>query len=195
MMRRMELIAEREDRIHIIRIRNTVDGLPWRAPFAGAYQDVWSEPPYNEDFTPDEAASVLRRALETPDNITLLGVNEARVVLGFGVAVPVTSRPDVVREIRGLLPIDHTSYFAELGVLERVRNRGLGRQLIQLRLDLLDRRRFTHAVLRTSATRNATYDLYRELGFEDAGVYMEVPSRRVDGRTRTDRRLFMAKVL
>lgn len=191
----MEHIAERDDGIRVIRIRDTTEGLPWRAPFAGAYQAIWAEPPYNEDFTPDEAASVLRRALETPDNLTLLAVNEARVVLGFGVSVPVLTRPDVVREIRGLLPIDHTAYFAELGVLEQARHRGLGRQLIELRLEMLDRRRFTHVVLRTSATRNATYDMYRDLGFDDAGVYMEVPSRRVDGRTRTDRRLFMAKVL
>ena len=50
-------------------------------------------------------------------------------------------------------------------------------------------------ILRTSATKNAAYEMYLRLGFEDTGVYMEVPSRRNDGSFRTDRRLFMAKVL
>lgn len=50
-------------------------------------------------------------------------------------------------------------------------------------------------VLRTSAVRNASYEMYMKLGFDDMGVYMEVPSRRLDGRTSTDRRLFLSKVL
>lgn len=191
----MQLIAERPDGIRVIRVHNLDEGLPWRAAFAGAYQAIWAEPPYNEEFAPDEAAAVLRRSLETVDNLTLLAVRDPGVVVGFGIAIPVLARPDVVREVRGLLPIDHTSYFAELGVVDAARGSGLGRQLIELRLELLDRRRFTHVLLRTSASRHAAYEMYLGLGFEDTGVYMEVPSRRVDGRTRTDRRLFLAKVL
>lgn len=191
----MQQIAEREDGIRIIRLQSVAEAEPWRAAFAGAYQAVWAEPPYDEEFAPDEAAAVLRRSLEIADNVTLLAVRAAGVVAGFAFAYPVTARPDVVREIRGLLPIERTMYFAELGVLERWRGRGLGQVLIHERIERIDPRRYTHAVMRTSATRNAAYEMYRSLGFEDTGVYMEVPARRTDGRTRTDRRLFMAKVL
>lgn len=189
------VIARRDDGVSIIRIADAAAAEPWHAAFAGAYQAIWSEPPYNERYTPDEAGAVLRRALQVPDHITLLAVRDSGVCTGFGIAFPVAAKPDVVRDIRGLLSIEHTFYFAELGVVDRWRNTGLGRQLVELRLQLIDHHRFTHVLLRTSATRNAAYDMYKGLGFEDTGVYMEVPSRRVDGSTRTDRRLFMARVV
>ena len=75
------------------------------------------------------------------------------------------------------------------------RVRGLGRQLVDLRLQLIDRERWRHVLLRTSAVRNTSYEMYRKMGFEDTGVYMEVPARRVDGTTKTDRRLFLSMVL
>ena len=64
-----------------------------------------------------------------------------------------------------------------------------------MRLDHIDQKRFTHAVLRVSALKNASYEMYLRLGFDDMGVYMEVPSMRTDGREMTDRRLFLARVL
>lgn len=191
----MLLIAERADGLRILRVLTPAGGEAWRAAFAGAYQAVWSEPPYSERFFPDEAESVLRKAIQIPENLTLLATTSNGVVAGFGMAYPVAGRPDVVRDIRGLLPIDETFYFAELGVLDKWRQHGLGHQLIQLRLDLVDKARFHHVLLRTSAVRNQSYEMYVKMGFEDTGVYTEVSSRRQDGSVRTDRRLFMAKVL
>ena len=191
----MHVVAERDDEVQIIRLESAVDAEPWMAAFVGAYQAIWAEPPYNERFFPDEAAAVLRRALEVPDHITLLAVRPSGVVVGFGFAYPVKGKSDVARDIRGLLPIEDTFYFAELGVLEHWRVRGLGTQLIDLRLSLIDRERWRHVLLRTSAVRNTSYEMYRKLGFEDTGVYMEVSARRVDGTTKTDRRLFLSMVL
>ena len=191
----MEVIRKRPDGVRIVRIRTRAGAEMFRAAFVGAYQAVWSEPPYNERFFPDEAEGVLRRATGFPDNITLLGVRDPGLCVGFGFAYPLASRPDVVREVRGLLPIEETFYFAELGVLEEERTRGLGHELIDLRLQLIDKNRYHHVLLRTSATRNASYEMYVKMGFVDTGVYMEVPSRRNDGSVRTDRRLFLAKVV
>ncbi len=191
----MLTVAERPDGLKILKLDSAADGDTWLAAFAGAYQEIWSEPPYNERCSPEEAGAVLRRALRIPDQITLLAVRDSGVVAGFAIAFPVVNKPDVVREIRGLLPIEQSFYFAELGIMEGWRQSGLGTQLIQLRLDLIDRTRFDHVILRTSALKNAAYDMYKRLGFEDTGVYMEVPARRNDGSFRTDRRLFLAKVL
>lgn len=191
----MVTVAERPDGLRILRLDSPVDGDAWFAPFAGAYQDIWSEPPYNERLSTEESGAVLRRALRIPDQITLLAVRDSGVVAGFAIAFPVVNKPDVIREIRGLLPIEQSFYFAELGIMEEWRHSGLGKQLIELRLALIDRTRFDHVILRTSALKNAAYDMYKRLGFEDTGVYMEVPARRQDGSFRTDRRLFLAKVL
>lgn len=191
----MELLEAREDGVRILRVRTREGGEVWRAAFVGAYQAIWSEPPYNERFFPDEAEGVLRRSINIPENITLLAMRPSGLCVGFGFAYPLAARHDVVREVRGLLPIESTFYFAELGVVEQERSHGLGHHLVNLRLGLVDRTRFHHVLLRTSATRNASYEMYLRMGFVDTGVYMEVPSRRLDGSTRTDRRLFLSKVL
>ncbi|MFT5586902.1 MAG: ribosomal protein S18 acetylase RimI-like enzyme [Cognaticolwellia sp.] len=180
--------------IRLIRVRSAEEAMPYRSSFVGAYQTVWTAPPYREVFYPYEAESVLKRTLDTPDNLMLLAVRGETQVVGFGFAVPLASRIDVSRHMQGLLPVQHTFYLAELGVLPRYRKLGLGRALIDERLNRIDGR-YSHAVLRTSATRHAGYELYMDLGFDDIGVYMEVPSRRLDGNVTTDRRLFLSKVL
>lgn len=191
----MTLVATREDGIRIVQIRRPEDAAPFRASFAGAYQDIFSEPPYNERFSLDEAEGVLTGFLQIPDNITLLALKGEETVVAFGIGIPASARADVARELRGLIPVAHSYYLAELGTLDGWRGRGLGRQLVQLRLALIDQRRYSHVVLRTSAVRNSSYEMYLGMGFDDTGVYMEVPSRRVDGMVTTDRRLFLARVL
>lgn len=192
----MKLVAERpEEGVQILRIESQAEADPWRASFAGAYQAIWSEPPYNERFYPEEAEAVLRHALDVRDNVTLLAVRDSGLVVGFAISYPLVAKADVAREVRGLLPTEDTIYFAELGVLDRWRKHGLGHQLVDLRLQLVDPARFHYVLLRTSAVRNTSYELYRRLGFDDTGVYMEVASRKVDGGTRTDRRLFLSKVV
>ena len=183
------------DGLRIVRLLGPQDAEPWRAAFAGAYQAIWSEPPYDERYFPDEAEGVLLRAVRLPDHVTLLAVRDSGIVAGFGIAYPVQAKSDVAREIRGLLPVEDTFYFAELGVLDDYRARGLGQELVQLRLALMDKSRFHHVLLRTSALRNASYEMYMRLGFQDTGVYMEVQSRKNDGSQRTDRRLFLSKVV
>ena len=160
------VLRVRDDGIRIVRLRGPQDAEPWRAAFAGAYQAIWSEPPYDERFFPDEAEGVLLRAVRLPDNVTLLAVRDSGIVAGFAIAYPVQAKSDVAREIRGLLPVEDTFYFAELGVLDGHRARGLGQELVRLRL-----------------------------GFQDTGVYMEVKSRKNDNSQRTDRRLFLSRVV
>lgn len=191
----MVILEERADGIRIVRVGSPEDAVPYRASFAGAYQDIFSEPPYNERFFPSEAQAALHRYLQTPEHITILAVRGRAQVVGFGIGVPAQSKPDISRDLHGLLPVQHSFYLAELGVLEGHRAKGLGKALITHRIDAIDAKRYTHAVLRVSAVKNATYDMYMGMGFEDIGVYTEVHSRRTDGRVSTDRRLFLSKVL
>ena len=187
------VLVQRDDGIRIIRLRSHSESLAYRAAFAGAYQTVFSDPPYNERFYPSEAQSVLRQHLETPGSIVLLAVRGIAQVVGFGLAVPAVARGDVSRELQGLLPVRRSIYMSELGVLSRYRKGGLGQQLVKLRLSLMDPTRYDHIVLRTSASRDGAYEMFRGLGFEDMGVYMEVTSRRIDGSVSTDRRLFLTR--
>lgn len=194
MMAPMELLT-RDDGLRILRVRTAEEAEPYRASFAGAYQDIFSGPPYFERFWASEAMGILDGFLRVPDHITLLAVRGESRVVAFGIGVPMTARPDIARELRGLVPIRESFYLAELGVQDGWRGKGLGRQLVDLRLQLIDPARYSHVLLRTVASRRGAYEMYRSMGFEDMGVYMEVPSRRVDGSVTTDRRLFLSRVL
>lgn len=189
------ILEERPDGIRIVRVGSPQDAVPYRASFAGAYQDIFSEPPYNERFFPSEAQAALHHYVQTSEHITLLAVRGRTRVVGFGIGVPAGNKPDISRDLHGLLPVQHSFYLAELGVLEGHRGKGIGTSLIEQRIAAIDAKRYTHAVLRVSAVKNATYDMYMRMGFEDIGVYTEVHSRRIDGRVSTDRRLFLSKVL
>ena len=79
----MVVLSERPDGIRIIRVESLEEGLQYRTSFAGAYQDIFSEPPYEERFRPSEAMGVLRNCLETPEQITLLAVKGRSRVVGF----------------------------------------------------------------------------------------------------------------
>ncbi|MCA9569771.1 MAG: GNAT family N-acetyltransferase [Myxococcales bacterium] len=188
-----EIVRELDDGVVIRRVSEDADD--WRAPFTGAYQTIFSGPPYFERYYPSEAEGVFRKLTRTPGNITLLATRGLTSVVGFGVAIPLAHKPSVAVELTGLVPIAHTMYLAELGVLESHRGAGLGKVLVQERLAAIDPNNYTHVVLRVSAGENPSSHLYKELGFEEMGVYMEVSSMRTDGRVKTDRRLFLSKVL
>lgn len=189
------ILLERPDGIKIVRVTRPEEAIAYRHSFGGAYQDVWSEPPYNERIFPSEAQGVLQSYLRTPEQITLLAVRGDTQVLGFAIAVPSISRPDITRELQGLIPLQHTFYLAELGVLEGWRGKGIGRDMNRTRFSLIDRQRYSHVLMRTSAQRNFVYDMFVDLGFDDTGVYTEVSARRTDERVITDRRVFLCKTL
>lgn len=186
-------LAESEP-VHIRRLLTRDDVARTRAAFVGAYQTIFAGFPYFQRYTPEEAEGVYRRLVGTPDNITLVAT-VGDTLVGFGAAIPARCQRDVAMELTGLVPLAHTVYLAELGVLDAWRGRGLGRALIRERLRLVDPARYTHAVLRVSVQNTGIAELYRSLGFEDMGVYQEVRSLRTDGRVRTDRRFFMSRVL
>ena len=185
-------LLEHRDNIDIIRLYTKEDALPYRASFVGSYQSIFAEPPYNERFYPTEAEAILDKNLQTPENITLLAVMYETVV-GFAFAVPVLGSNTITGNLRGLVPLAHTFYLAELGVLDMYRRKGLGRSLTQWRLDLIDASSYSDVVLRTSVVKDSSYQMYRSMNFVDMGVYTEVSSRRTDGMVRTDRRLFLTR--
>lgn len=180
----------------IVHVKTDDDAEKYREAFVSAYIEVFAGDPYYEAFTREEASAIYTKLVRTPGNITLLTVADDGDLAAFGIAIPLASRPDVARELTGLVPVRHTYYLAELGVVERHRGHGLARTLIRERLLHLDRDRCTHVVLRVSASdEDRSKRLYAKLGFQDMGVYMEVPALRTDGEVRTDRRLFLSRVL
>jgi ribosomal protein S18 acetylase RimI-like enzyme len=184
-----------DDELELHRIETPEEATAFDARMAEAYQTVFSGEPYFEAFSRDEAEAVWRKLTRTPDNITLVATTTEGVIAGFSAAVPLVARPDVMRQLAGLVPAQATYYLAELGVLPRWRGRQLGQTLISERLRLMDDRRFTHVVLRIAEGQHRSFEMYRALEFTDMGVSMPVTTRRIDGSSRTDTRYFMSRVL
>ncbi|TNE86554.1 MAG: GNAT family N-acetyltransferase [Deltaproteobacteria bacterium] len=165
-----------------------------RAEFIGAYQTIFAQAPYYERYSPAEADGRFRKLTSTPDNITLIARQDGYLA-GFAIAVPLRTQKVLATMLTGLVPVPHTYYLAELGVLEQHRRHGLGRILVRERLRMMDQELYSHVVLRVSATRNASYQMYRDMGFDDMGVYQEVRTPRIDGQVKSDRRLFLSRML
>lgn len=180
---------------NILHVKCATDGAPHRDAFIRAYCEVFAGDPYFEQFTPEEAGAIFDKLTSTPGQITLLAM-VGEEVAAFGIAVPLAARPDISRELTGLLPVPHTYYLAELGVVTAHRGYGIGRALVRERMLHMNPATSTHVVLRVSASdEDRSKAMYAGMGFQDMGVYMEVPALRTDGSVRTDRRLFLSRVL
>lgn len=188
------IAADLGDGIVLRQIADRDDAEEWAAAFTGAYQTIFSGYPYFERWNPDEALGIWRKLNGLPHHLSLIATRGS-VVVGFGIAIPLAGKRDVAQMLSGLLPIPHTFYLAELGVLPEYRNRELGRTLVRERLRRIDPERWTHVCLRTPMGHAPSTQMYLSLGFEDMGVAMDVEMMRVDGRVTTDRRRFLARVL
>lgn len=188
------IVRQFDDATQIVRIETPQAAAEFREGFAAAYVDIFSADPYFEDISLKQARSVYDAMLDFPDSICLIAISGDSVV-GFGIAVPLACIRSVSQALVGLVSPRHTYYLAELGVCASHRGKGLGRALIFERLRCMDSQRYSNVVLRVSENKNTSLELYRSMGFEDMGVAMDVMGRRVDGTERTDRRVFLSRVL
>lgn len=189
------LLRRFDDDLRIVHVQTPDETDRWREGFVHAYRRIFRDPPYEEDISLEAARSTWDYLTSQRDHITLIAATEDDDVVGFGIAIPLSATRKVAATLAGLVPQKHTYYLAELGVLPSWRGRGLGGALIRERIKLMDPDLYSHVVLRVSADQHASYDLYRSMGFEDMGVYMQVEAKRIDGHLAHDRRLFLSRVL
>jgi GNAT superfamily N-acetyltransferase len=189
------LLQTLEDGLEIHRILTADEIVEHRSGFVSAYRQIFAGPPYEEDFTEEEAQAIYRRLTSTPGHITLVVRDPEGQTVALAAAIPLAAGGQVANELAGLVPRRHTMYFVELGVEPNMRGRRLGKLLVKLRLKLIDPEQYSHVVLRVADGRTSSFEMYRSLHFTDMGVSMLVHQRRVGGEVRADRRHFMSRVL
>jgi hypothetical protein len=86
------VILELPEGLVIRRICTPDDIATWRAGFIGAYQTIFSGPPYNERFYPSEAEGVYQKLTSTANNISLVATRGIDEVVGFGIAIPLSAK-------------------------------------------------------------------------------------------------------
>ena len=190
----MTTANELESGIAIRQIQSREEADRWRDGVVAGYIKVFSGFPYYERWYPAEAERIYDTLLSTPGSVVLVATVNHEVA-GFAAAIPLVHKPSVANQLTGLVPLRHTFYLAELGVLEEYRGRRIGRTLVRERIRRIDRNQYSHVVLRISANNTPSGEMYKALGFTDMGVYMDVHSVRTDGERKSDRRLFLSRVL
>lgn len=183
-----------EDGTMIHHVVSDAEVAAFRGGFVAAYRRIFARPPYEEDFTEEEADAIYSKLAASPSRVMLMATGPTGDVVGFAVAVPLLHCSLEARTLGGIVPPKHTMYLAELGVDEGTPEL-LSKELTRLRLKLLDRDRYSHVVIRIAEGPLSSYEFYRSLGFSDTGVTMTVDRRRKDGTTRGDDRSFLSRVL
>lgn len=165
--------------------QNAAEVNPYMEALVTCYHDVFSGPPYNEDYTdPAKQQEYIRGPfpqfadrgavvfLVTGETI------EGNLLIGFGGA----DRTDLNDSVGPFLadhahrfdaPLSQYLYMAELGVLTAYRRQGLGDKLVRLRVEeALKRpeRGYTHLIMRTASVNS-----------NSAGVYLRMGAKPVEG--------------
>ncbi len=159
------------------------------------YQDVFSQPPYNEQFSEEEIVSIFQEYLK--QGKLFIARNKTDGVIGFGATLPLDIVPNVkiIAKDNGLR-IKNAWYMAELGVMSTYRRLGLGKKLVIARLRAIQAQGGRMALMRTSVNNIVSQRLYTNLGFEVVeGMRQQVEQRRTDGKVVADERIFMIKEL
>ena len=153
------------------------------------YKDVFGKPPYNESFTDDEIAEIFEQYLQ---HGKLFLAKDTGRVIGFGASVPLVQEPVIEEILHDKLDTSVTWYMADLGVNEEYRKNGIGKMLVQKRIDAAPDGSIL--VMRTSINNLASQSIYKSLGFvQVSDAYQFVEQARQDGSTATDKRLFLAR--
>jgi ribosomal protein S18 acetylase RimI-like enzyme len=189
------VLLERFHELEIHHVTTPEDAAAFEAGFVQSYCRVFSGEPYFEAFTVEEATQIWRRLTTTRHHITLVAVDAAGAMQGFGISIPLSEAPDAARHLTGMLPAKATMYLVELGVDPAWRGKRLGKHLVKLRIQLTDPELYSQVVLRVAEGRTDAFEMYRSFEFTDMGVSMTVTHRRTDGSVKGDVRYFMSKVL
>ncbi len=149
------------------------------------YINVFSQPPYEEKFSPEEVKDFFNDYLNSGKIFVCQNQNE---IIGFSASIPLSKEPTLSELLssKGINTKDIT-YFAELGVSEKFRKKGIGKKLTQ---SLLDSTGNQSAILRTSENNIKAISLYQKIGFQKLPVVQEVSQMRTNGETVSDRRVF-----
>jgi ribosomal protein S18 acetylase RimI-like enzyme len=156
------------------------------------YGESFKDKPYFEKFKPDEIVSFFQ---EYQERGILYFAWDNDKVIGFGAMLPVRLglANDVVGQLvasTGIDP-DNTWYCADLGVDKEYRKKGVGTNLVKVRLEAVKGKT---VVMRTSINNPDSQSIYKSLGFKQIPEFTQiVEGRRQDGSIKPDTRIFFIK--
>jgi GNAT superfamily N-acetyltransferase len=155
------------------------------------YQNCFAEPPWFEAFDTTELLADFKEILSWPDAIFLACEIDGRIVggaTGFSVARK--------RDILECISYEYITgfYFADIFVNASLRNGGIGKKLVEARLQHARKLGFTHGIVRTSVQQPIVQHLYiDEFGYKIVATQETLSTKVVNGVTQVapDTRVIM----
>jgi histidine racemase len=187
------IVAIRNDKKYLIQsVTNTEQAIKALSQngLTKLYKDIFSQPPYYEIFDDNQVGDIF---LEYFKNGKIFLAKSEEKIIGFGALVPLTQEPELVTLLASSnIDISNTWYMADLGINPIDRRKGLGRLLVQKRIDAAPDN--STIIMRTSVNNFASQSLYKSLGFKQIpDAYQDVINTRTDGTIQTDKRIFLAR--
>ncbi|HUB92353.1 MAG TPA: GNAT family N-acetyltransferase [Candidatus Saccharimonadales bacterium] len=143
-------------------------------PLVSIYRKAFREPPWNEDWKPEEVRKDLEFAISQAKPVILVLERERRI-RGFtwGYSLPMEKFPFLEGAVEG-----NAIYMDEIAVDPRARRQGIGKALCMSFLIASGLAGFEQAVLRTDQRNEASMSLFGSVGFSNMGICdPEYPSR------------------
>jgi len=149
------------------------------------YIDVFSQPPYEEKFSQEEVKDFFNDYLSFGK---IFICQKQNTIIGFSASLPLSKEPELSELLSSKgVNTKNIIYFAELGVSQESRQKGIGEKLTQ---SLLNSTGNQSAILRTSENNIKAISLYQKIGFQKLPVIQEVTQMRTSGEIVSDRRVF-----
>lgn len=156
------------------------------------YRDVFGGPPYNEKFTLKEVRDIFCGFIREQGQVYIALDDEiGNKPVAFVTSVPLASAFNVAAAVKGSVRAGGAAYFAEDGVAEDYRRRGISTQMKKLLLAACSADGLGKVVLRTSAANYAQISAVNKAG----GIVIrkakqEVPRRQADNSIVIDSNSF-----
>ena len=155
------------------------------------YRVCYAEGPWFEFFDPKDVEEEFLEILSWIDSIFLVCEDHGRIV-GASIGFPIEHKPDVLASI--LQTTSRGFYFADLFVDPSMRNRGIGKYLMQERYAMAMHLEYKIGIVRTSVAQPIIQHLYvDQLGYRIVAKQETLSTKVVDGVTQqaTDTRVIM----
>ncbi len=168
------------------------------------YKEVFAGPPYNENYEGQEKdilEPLFMRYAENGILVFVLAGNsiDTASMVGFAASIGAENSEvtDFLKKNGNKLhaPLDHFLYMAEVGVVNGFRKQGLGKTLVECRInEALERHpgRFKHVLMRTAEEGSNSANIYRKLGAKEIPDLIE---KMEEFETQSKRRIFLSKPL
>ena len=155
------------------------------------YQNIFAEEPYQEKWEADIVERMFRNSFE--NGIVFLAYDdESGRPIGFGCAVPLSHSTVKKQEWPARLDPSTTWFMNDLGVEKAFRRRGIGRTLVEKRIEHRPGG-FTHMLMRTAESGSLSAPLYDTLGFKKMKDVTMVSHERLDGTMQENVRILLVK--